>query len=140
MGFGVHAGVVEEFEKTVATGGIFGLDHVKMKNVASTGRLERQREIFRALETRGVTGRRGAAKVVPGVDMLELCAEDGRVDVVLAAVEAEAVNVAGVGTVVAKLADAGIEIGIIGDNRAAVAECAEVLLDDEAGCGGVAQL
>ena len=95
---------------------------------------------LRALEPGRVARGRLAAQVVPGVDVLELGAEDGGVDVVQAAVEAEAVDVAGVGTVVAQFADARVDIRIIGDDRAAVAERAEILLNDETGGGGVAQL
>ena len=60
--------------------------------------------------------------------------------VVQAAVEAEAVDVARGRAVVAQPADGGVDVGVVGDQRAAVAEGAEVLLDDEAGGGGVAEL
>ena len=60
--------------------------------------------------------------------------------IVQPAVEAETVDVAGGGAVVAQqFAHARVDVGIICHNRAAVAESAEVLLDDEAGGGGVAQ-
>ena len=42
--------------------------------------------------------------------------------------------------VVAQLADLRVDVGVVGEQRAAVAERAEVLLDDEAGRRRIAQL
>ena len=61
-------------------------------------------------------------------------------EVVQPAVEAEAVDVACSGAVIAQLAHFGVDVGVVRDQGAAVAEGAEVLLDDEAGGGGVAQV
>ena len=93
----------------------------------------------RALQARGVARGPLDALVVPLVDVLQLRAEDAGVEVVEPAVEAEAVDVALVRAVVAQLADRRVDVGVVGDERAAVAERAEVLLDDEADGGGVAQ-
>ena len=102
--------------------------------------LDRQVEGLAALEAGGVASGPLAAGVVLLVNVLELGAQDAGVEVVQAAVEAVAVDVAGGRAVVAQPADRGVDVGVVGDQRAAVAEGAEVLLDDEAGGGGVAEL
>ena len=52
--------------------------------------------------------------------------------VVQAAVETGAVNVALAGAVIAQFADPVIDVLVVGPDRAAVAEGAQILLDDEA--------
>ena len=79
------------------------------------------------------------AEVVPVVDMFQLGAEHSGVQIVQTAVESEAVAGALLGAVIAQLANDAIDFSIVGDDCAAVAECAEVLLDDEADGGGVAE-
>src|SRR6185503_1812688 len=76
-----------------------------------------------------------APLVVPFVDMLELGAQNARVQVVEPAVKPETVHVARVRAVVAQLADLRVNVRTVCYQRAAVAKCAEVLWDDEAdGC------
>src|SRR6185436_18343063 len=94
----------------------------------------------RALEALGVARGDLAAPVGPLRDVPELHGEHRRVEVVQAAVEAEAVDRADGGPVVAHLAAVGVDVLAVGDDGAAVAERAEVLLDDEAGGDGVRQL
>ena len=67
------------------------------------------------------------------MDVLQLRAEDAGVQVVEAAVEAVAVDVALGRSVVAQLPDRRVDLRVVGQERAAVAEGAEVFLDDEAG-------
>ena len=110
-----------------------------MEDVAVARQLGWQVNGLCALKAGGVAGGPLAAQVVPGVDVLELGAEDAGVQVVQAAVEAIAVDVAGIGAVVAQLADPGVDVGVVRHERAAVAEGAEVLLDDETGGRGVAE-
>jgi len=71
-----------------------------MENVAVTGQLIGQVERLAVLQTGGVTGGHLPAQVVPGIDMLEFGAEHSGVEVVQAAIEAEAVDVALGGAVI----------------------------------------
>ena len=80
------------------------------------------------------------ALIVPRMDVLQLGAQHAGVQIVEPAVEAVAVDVALGRSVVAQLAHRGVDVRVVGEERAAVAERAEVLLDDEAGRGRVAQL
>lgn len=81
-----------------------------------------------------------AAALAPFVHTLQLDAQNCSVDIVEAAVVADAV----VGTfhraVVAQLADLGGKLFIIGGHGAAVAKASQVLLDDEAQANGIAEL
>src|SRR5262245_58924779 len=111
-----------------------------MEHMAITGRLCRQRETLRARQTRGVAHSPLAAIVVPGVDVFELGAEHAGMQVVKPAVEAEAMHITSVRAVIAELAHLRIDVGVVRDACAAVAERAEILLDNETGGGRVAQL
>ncbi len=135
----VNGSVVEEFNECVALGRDDSFDDVKMEHVAITRRFVRQGEVLRAFEACGVTRGEFAAVVVPLVDVLELGAQDTGVNVVETAVETVAVNVTGVGAVAAQLANRGVHVGIVRNERTAVTEGAEVLLNDEAGRSRIAQ-
>src|SRR5437870_7682289 len=97
-----------------------------------TGQLDRQVEVAAVLQAGGVTGGPLAPQIVPPVNVFEFGAEHAGVQVVQTAVETVAVNVARVRSVIAQFADTGIDVRLVRHQRAAVAESAEVLLDDEA--------
>ena len=110
-----------------------------MEHMAVARHFVREGECLAPLQASGVAGGQLAAQIVPGINVLELGAEDPGVHVVQPAVEAVTVNVAGVGTVVAQLANPRVNVRIVGDDGPAVAEGAQVLLDDETGGCGVAE-
>ena len=82
----------------------------------------------------------GAALVVPPVELLQLDAQHGGVQVIQAAVVSHAVNGALHRAVIAQLANALGDVSAIGDHGAAVTEAAQILLNDEAGAHGVGKL
>jgi len=98
-----------------------------------------QGDMFGSSEAGRVASGQFAAVIVPGIDVLELGAENGGVNVVQPAVETETVDIAGVRTVVPQLPHFFVHLRIIGDKRAAIAESAQILLNDEARGGGIAQ-
>ena len=110
MGLGVDAVLDEELHQLVAPLGLHGLDDVEVKDVVVALQLDRQGEGLATLEALGIAGGPLAADVVILVDVLELGAEDAGVEVVQAAVEAEAVDIARGRTVVAQPADGGIDL------------------------------
>ena len=134
----VDPGVVEEFQKCVALSGLLRLNDVKMEDVPVTGQFDREVKMAAVLESGGVARRPLPSQVIPRVDVLEFGAEDAGLQIVEAAVETEAMNVARVRAVIAKLADALVDLRIVRHQRAAVAEAAKVFLNDEAGRHGVA--
>ena len=107
--------------------------------MAVAGRLVRQHEA-RALEPLGVARGDLAPPVRPFRDVTKLHAQDRGVEIVEAAVEPEAVDRPLGGAVVAQLPDGGLDIGAVRDDRAAVAERAQVLLNDEARAHGIREL
>src|SRR5689334_15512167 len=139
VGFGVNRCVVQELKERIALFRLFGLEDVKMKNVMVTLALGGESEILRTFQAGSVTSGPFPAEVIPGINVLELGAEDAGVKIVQSAVESVAMDVAGVGAVVAELADGGVNFLVIRNQRAAVAERAEIFLDNEAGSGRVAQ-
>ncbi len=70
--------------------------------------------------------------------MLELGTEDAGVNIIEPAIEAETMNIARIRAMVSKLADSGIYLFVIGDERSAVAEGPEIFLNDKAGGGCIA--
>src|SRR5882672_7960781 len=111
-----------------------------MKDVPVADQFDRQIEVTATLQSGAVTRGPLPSQVVPRVNVLELGAEHPGVQIIEAAVETVAVDVARVRAVIAQLADARVEVGVVGDQRAAVAEGAEVFLDDKAGRYRVAHL
>src|SRR5438093_4754049 len=95
------------------------------------GQFNGQVEVAAVLQTRCVAGGPMTSLVVRLVDMLELGAQNARVQVVEPAVEPETVDVARVRAVVAQFADPRVDVRVVGHHRAAVAKGAEILLDDE---------
>ena len=74
------------------------------------------------------------------MNVLQLGAEHAGVQIVKPAVEPEAVDVPLVRSVIAQLPQLRVDVGVVRDQRAAVAERAEVLLDDEARRRRIAEL
>src|SRR6266545_2487602 len=111
-----------------------------MKDVTISRSLIRKREVARVLEAGGVARRPLPPQVVPLIDVLELGAEHAGVDIVEAAVESEAMARPLLGAMVAQPPNHAVHVLAIGNHRAAIAESAQVLLDDEAGANCVAQL
>src|SRR5271157_1922606 len=116
-----------------------GLDDIQMIDVVVTGSLVGELDVGGAAQAGGVTRGPLAAQRVPFVDMFQLGAEHAGLQVVQAAVVTHAMAGSLVRPVVAQLADEAVHILVVGNNRAAIAETAEVLLDDEAGADSVAQ-
>src|SRR6185503_9815624 len=112
----------------------------EVKHVPVAGARVRQIDVRRTLQPRGVSGRPLNAFVVPRMDMFQLRAENTGVYVIKPAVEAEAVDVPLVRAVVPQLADPGVDLRVVREERPAIAERAQVLLDDEADRRRVAQL
>src|SRR5579863_1220888 len=110
-----------------------------MEHVPVTGQLDRQINRRAALQARSVAQRPLAAFIVVLVDVLKLRTEDSRMKIVEAAVEPEAVHVASIRTVIAQLAGLGVNLRVVGDERAAVAEGSQVFLNNEADGGRIAQ-
>ena len=135
----IDATVVQELEERVTLGRILRVEHIEMEHVAITWRFVRQGEMFRALEASGVTSGQTATAVIASVNRLELRAQHTSMNVVETTVEAEAVDVTSIGTMVAELANFRIDVRVVRDERTAVAERAEVLLNDEAGRSGIAE-
>src|SRR2546429_4489314 len=129
MRFGINPGLVQEFQQRIALSGLFRLDDEEMKDVPVAGQFDRQIEVSATLQPGAVTRGPLPSQIVPSVDVLELGAEHAGVQVVETTVETVAVNVASVRAVIAQLANAGVDLGVVRDERAAVAEAAEVFLD-----------
>src|SRR4029079_16266757 len=140
VGLGIDPVLDEEIDQFIAARRVLRLDHVEMEDVTVAGLHVRQVDVRRLAQTGGVELRPLDPIVVPLVDVLQLGAENSGVDVVETAVEAKAVNVALARSVVAQLADLRVNLRIVGDQRAAVAERPEVLLNDEADRSSVAEL
>ena len=138
MGLGINAGVIQDLEECIALFGLFGLNDIEVIDMAIAFPLRRQGKILCALETSSVTGGPFAAQIIPGVNVLKLGAQHPRVEVVQAAIESEAVHVALVRAVIAQFADRRVDSLVVGHYRAAVAERAEVLLNDKTAGGRVA--
>src|SRR5713101_6955144 len=109
-----------------------------MINVLITGRREGQSE-WRAGETCIIHFRDIPASLAPSIDVLQLDAQHGRVNVVQTAVVADAVIRTLQRAVVAQLANPSGQVTIVGGNRATIAEAPQVLLDDETQADCVAE-
>src|ERR1019366_6991680 len=140
MGLGVDAVLDQESHQLVAPLGFLGLDDIEVEDVAVAFQRDRQIEGLATFEAFGVALGPLAADVVIRVNVFEFGAKDAGVQVVQAAVEAVTVDVARGRAVIAQPADGLIDVGVVGYKSSAVAEGAEVLLDDEAGGGGIAEL
>ena len=93
-----------------------------------------------ALEAIGVALGPGAALIGPAGDVLELDTQERGVEIIEAAVETERVHRTLERAMVTQTAHGLFDVGTIGNEGAAVAEGAEVFLDDEAGADGIAEL
>ena len=139
MRLGIDAGVVEKFHKAIALGRFLRFNNVKMKNMASARRFVRQGEILELLETRRVAGGRLRRKSFQASMCLSLalrmpaCMSSRRL------LKPKLWTLRALEPWLRNLRTAS-RSELLVDNRAAVAEGAEVLLNDEAGGGGVAQL
>src|SRR5689334_12717519 len=98
-----------------------------MEDVPVTGTDVGEIDGRRSLQSGGVAGGPLNALIVPCVNVLQLRAEHTGMEIVEPAVESEAVDVALVRPMVAQLPDARIDVCVVGDQRSAVAEGAEVL-------------
>ena len=132
MRLGVDAVRDEEVDQLIAVCRVLRLDHVEVEDVTVPGTGVRQVDVRRACQSRCIACRPVDALIVPGVDVLQLGAEHAGVQIVETAVEPEAVDVPLVRAVIAQLPDRRVDVGVVREQRAAVAERAEVLLDDEA--------
>src|SRR5262245_50547028 len=72
-----------------------------------------------------------AAIVIPGINVLELRAQNAGVKIIQSTVEAVTVNVARVRTMVAQLADDCIDLLVVRHQGAAVTKSAQILLNDK---------
>src|SRR5262249_17066833 len=117
-----------------------GLDDVQMVDVIVARPLVRKRQRSDVLQTLGVPGRPLAPPGVPIVDVPQLGAQDSGLKIVEAAVVARAVTRPLVRPMVPEFPHHSVNVLLIGDHGSAVAETAQVFLDDEAGAYGVAQL
>ncbi len=90
MDLGIDTGLVEVVKHLIP---LLDLNHVQVEDVPVTGLFGRQLEPG-VLQALGVHGRNFAAAIAPFGNLLELDAENPGMDVVEAAVEAKAVNVA----------------------------------------------
>src|SRR6185369_9942187 len=120
MGFGIDTVVIEELHELIAMFGLLRFDDVEMKYVPITRQFGGQGEILRPLQTGGVTHSPFAAQIVPGIDVLEFGAEDAGMQVIEPAVEPKAVDVSRIGPMIAQLADNGVDLFVVGDQRAAI--------------------
>src|SRR5882672_606031 len=120
--------------------GPLGLDHVEVVDVAVARCFERQRDIAGVFQARRIAGGPFTAQVAPFVDVLELGAENAGVEIVQPAVDSKTVAGPLLRTVIAEPADHAVDEIAVRDHGAAIAESAEVLLDDEAGANGIAEL
>src|SRR5215472_10529090 len=111
-----------------------------MEDMPIPGQLDRQIDRFTIFQPRGVARRPFAPLLVVLVDLLEFCADYARMEIIQSAIEPKAVNIARVRAVIAQLAHLGIDFSVIGHQRAAIAECAKVFLNNKAGRGRVAEL
>src|SRR3989442_5744899 len=103
-----------------------------MEDVAITFSLEWQSEALRSLQAGGVASRPFSPQIIVLVNMLQFSAQDAGMEIVQPTVETEAMDIASVRAVVAQLADGGIDVLIVGHQRAAVPKCAQVLLNNKA--------
>src|SRR5262245_37393036 len=111
-----------------------------MEDVSVTREFDRQVEVAAVFQTGRVASGPFSAKVVPLIDVLEFRTDNAGMQIVEPAVEAEAVHVALIRSMIAQLADGSIDIGIIRHHGTAISERAEVLLNDEADRGRIAQM
>src|ERR1035437_908157 len=118
---------------------LLGLNDIQMIDVVVTGRFVGKMDVGGVAEARGVTRGPLPAQGVPFVDMLQFGAEHSGLQVVQAAVVTHAVAGPFAGPVVAQLADYAVHVLVVGDNRAAVAKTAQVLLADETRARSVTQ-
>ncbi len=136
----IHAVFVQPLQEGVAFCGVLDLDNVQVPHVAVARLLVRQVEGLGTLKALGVVLGQFDAVVVPLVDVFEFGAQDAGLDVVQTAVEAEAVHVAGGRAVGAEQLGHAVDLFVVGDNRTAIAEAAQVFLDDETGSHGIGEL
>src|SRR5690606_18670601 len=96
------------------------------------------RKVGKSLE---VVARDRASRLVPLVEVVELDAEDGRLESIEAAVvSSQLVEIATVtSAVVSELAYSAGELGVVSDDGATVPECAEVLSRVEAEARGMSE-
>src|ERR1051326_6803473 len=139
MRFRINSIVIEKLQKGIALLRLLGFDHVKMKNMAIALALDGEREILRAFQTGRISRGPFSGIVIPLIDVLEFGTENSCMHIIEPAVEAKAVDVSSIGAVVAQPTDRSINRFIVRYERAAVAECAEILLNEETGGRGVAE-
>src|SRR2546422_6723143 len=111
-----------------------------MEDVAITFSLEWQSETLRSFQAGGVASRPFSPQIIVLVNVLQFGAQDAGVEIVQPTVETEAMDISSVRAVVAQLADGGIDVLVVGHQRAAVPKRAQILLDDKTDRSGVAQL
>src|SRR5262249_25315134 len=102
--------------------------------------LIRKRQRSDVLQTFGVPGSPLAPQGVPIVDVPQLGAQESGSKIVEAVVVARTVAGPLVRPMVPEFPHHPVDLRLIGDHGSAVAEAAQVFLDDEAGADGVAQL
>src|SRR6185369_17262100 len=118
----IDAVLDQKVHELIAMRRILRLNDVEMKHVPVTRADEGQIDPRGFSEARRVSLGPLDPIVVPLMNVLEFCAQDSRVDVVEAAVESEAMHVALVRSVIAELSHPSVDLGIVGDERPAVAE------------------
>src|SRR5689334_6478991 len=139
MRFRIHTILDEVIYQLIAPFDLLGFDHVEMEYMPIARYFVRQIKVSTTLQTGRVARGPFTPLVVILVDVFQLGAENAGVQIVETTVEAEAMDVPGIGAVIAQLANSRVEVGVVRDEGAAVAKRAKVLLNDEAGGGGVAQ-
>lgn len=138
MRFCVNASFNQMIEQHVAPLGFLGFNDVEMIYVAVARQFDWQIDCPAIFESGRVPCGPFTALIVPFVYVFEFGAEDSGMEVVKPAVETKAVNVAFVRAMVAQFADSRVDVGIVCDDGAAIAESAEILLNNEAGGCGIA--
>ena len=139
VALGVDSRVVQELEQRIAMLRLPSLDHVQVVNVIVARSFIRQRDVLGGRETLAVERCPLSPQLTPFRDVLEFRAEDARMQIVEPAVVTDAVAGAFVRAVVAEFARDAVDLRIVGNNSATVAERSQVLLNDEAYGGGVAE-
>ena len=140
MRFRIHTVFDQPIDEFVAFLGVLHFNDVQVPHMAVSRLVIGQVKRFGARQAGGIPVRQLDAVVVPLVDVFQLGAKDPGVNIVQTAVEPEAVNVTGGGPVAAEQAGLGVDGVVIRDDGAAITEGAKILLDDEAGRDGIAQL